>query len=77
LEAQIIQKGETERPLRRRGASLEAGRPAHRFLADCRRSLARVRQYFCPSCATLLETEVCFPDAAPVYDEIERWPDAD
>jgi N-methylhydantoinase B len=33
-----------------------------------------LRQYFCPACATLLETEVGFEDDPPIVDEIERWP---
>jgi len=33
----------------------------------------RLREYFCPGCATALDVEVVMPDEPPLYDRIERW----
>lgn len=33
-----------------------------------------LREYCCPSCATLLEIDVVYRDDGPLYDEIRRWP---
>ena len=33
-----------------------------------------LRQFHCPSCATLLDTEVTLAQDPPLYDEIRAWP---
>jgi hypothetical protein len=33
-----------------------------------------LRQYFCPTCATLLDSDVALVDDPALHDEIERWP---
>lgn len=33
-----------------------------------------LREFFCPSCAALLDTEVVFKDDPPLYDKISKWP---
>ena len=34
-----------------------------------------MRQFFCPSCATQLDTDVVYKDDPPLYDQIYRWPE--
>jgi hypothetical protein len=36
-----------------------------------------LRQFLCPGCATVLDSEVSFATDPPVHDDIERWPEAD
>jgi N-methylhydantoinase B len=33
-----------------------------------------LRQYFCPTCAILFDSDVALVDDPPLHDEIERWP---
>jgi len=33
-----------------------------------------LRHFYCPECATLLDTEVVLETDAPLYDEVRRWP---
>jgi N-methylhydantoinase B len=32
-------------------------------------------QYYCPSCATVLDTDVLYGDDTPIYDTITAWPE--
>jgi acetone carboxylase gamma subunit len=33
-----------------------------------------LREYVCPTCATLLDVQVAFADDPGLHDRIERWP---
>ncbi|MBF6567615.1 MAG: hydantoinase B/oxoprolinase family protein [Candidatus Binataceae bacterium] len=33
-----------------------------------------MRQFYCPRCATLLDTEVVLESDPPLYDDVRRWP---
>ena len=35
-----------------------------------------LRQFYCPHCATLLDTEVVLEHDRPLYTEVHRWPDS-